>query len=291
MKTEKARRRLPWGTVLTYAAVAVFLLQILLPFLWMFISSVSEQRELLATPPHWIPDKITFYRYTSLLSRVVDGVALPAAASQFKHAFVNSLIIASTTTVVCLVFGTLGAYAFTRLPFPYKNHVLLGLLTTQMLPIIATVIPLFQLMRVLKLSDTHLGMVILYSGVLLSPALWMLRSYFMTIPKELEEAAYLDGASRIGTLVRVIVPLATPGLVAVGAYAFLSAWNEFFMALIFTSNVAKTVTVTVTEFTTQSGVDYGLMTTGGVIGSIPPLILVFLFQRYIADGLTAGAVK
>jgi multiple sugar transport system permease protein len=126
---------------------------------------------------------------------------------------------------------------------------------------------------------------------MLPTVIWIMDSYFQTIPRELEDAAMIDGCTQFGALLRVVIPLSGPGLVAVGAFAFLSSWNEFQMALVFTASQAKTITVTVTEFSTQFGVDYGLMTTGGVVGSIPPLILAFLLQRYIVAGLTSGAVK
>ena len=116
-------------------------------------------------------------------------------------------------------------------------------------------------------------------------------SYFQTIPPEMEHAAMIDGCTEVGAMIRVVLPLSGPGLVAVAAFTFLSSWNEFLMALIFTASQAKTITVTVTEFSTQFGVDYGLLATGGVIGSIPPLVLAFLLQRYIVAGLTSGAVK
>jgi multiple sugar transport system permease protein len=126
---------------------------------------------------------------------------------------------------------------------------------------------------------------------MLPTVIWIMHSYFLTLPHELEEAAMIDGCTRLQSFVRVIIPLSGPGLVAVSAFTFLSSWNEFFMALIFSGSHAKTITVIVTEFSSQFGTDYGLMATGGVIGSIPPLLLAFFLQRYIVAGLTAGAVK
>jgi len=164
-------------------------------------------------------------------------------------------------------------------------------LGAQMLPIIVIIIPLYLLMQAARLVDTRQGLILLYSGFMLPTVIWIMYSYFQTIPAELEEAAMIDGCSRAGTLLRIVMPLSGPGIVAVAAFTFLSSWNEFFIALIVTASRAKTITVIVTEFATQFGIDYGLMTTGGVIGSIPPLILAFLLQRYIVQGLTAGAMK
>jgi multiple sugar transport system permease protein len=168
---------------------------------------------------------------------------------------------------------------------------MVGILGSQMLPIIVVVIPLYLLMQQLKWMDSLRGLIMLYSGFLLPTVIWIMHNYFMTMPRDLEEAAMIDGCSRIGSFIRVILPLSGPGLVAVSVFAFLSAWNEFFMALIFTASNAKTIPVVITEFSSQFGTDYGLMATGGVLGSIPPLILALMLQRYIVAGLTAGAVK
>jgi multiple sugar transport system permease protein len=203
----------------------------------------------------------------------------------------NSLLVSTTTTAVCLVFGVMAAYALARIPLPGERFFMVSILGAQMMPSITIIIPLYLVMQSLALIDTMRGLVFLYTGFLLPTVIWIMHSYFKTIPPELEEAAMIDGCSRLGALVRVVLPLSGPGLVAVAAFTFLSSWNEFFMALIFTGASAKTITVTVTEFSTQFGVDYGLMATGGILGSLPPLVLAFLLQRYIVQGLTAGATK
>jgi multiple sugar transport system permease protein len=274
-----------------YALVALFLFAVLAPFIWMFISSISPQSELTQRPPNWIPDNPTLHRYQALFLPDSVTQSVPVAARRFLSSLQNSFIVSTATTVICIVFGTMAAYAFARIPLPGMRFFLTGILGAQMLPIITIIIPLYLVMQTLALIDTRHGLVILYSGFLLPTVIWIMFGYFKTIPRELEEAALIDGCSRLGALIRVIVPLSGPGLVAVAAFAFLNSWNEFFMALIFTGSKAKTITVTVTEFSTQFGVDYGLMATGGVIGSLPPLILAFLLQRYIVQGLTAGATK
>ena len=216
---------------------------------------------------------------------------MPVATERFVSALINSLLVSSITTLVCIAAGSAAAYALVRLPVPGKQHFLVGMLGAQMLPIIVIIIPLYLLMQATRLVDTRQGLILLYSGFMLPTVIWIMYSYFQTIPAELEEAAMIDGCSRAGTLLRIVMPLSGPGIVAVAAFTFLSSWNEFFIALIVTASRAKTITVIVTEFATQFGIDYGLMTTGGVIGSIPPLILAFLLQRYIVQGLTAGAMK
>ena len=194
-------------------------------------------------------------------------------------------------TVICIIAGAGAAYALVRLPVPGRQHFLFGMLAAQMMPIIVVIIPLYLVMQTLDWMDTYHGMILLYSGFMLPTVIWIMYSYFQTLPEELEEAAMIDGCSRWQALVRVVMPISGPGLVAVSAFAFLYTWNEFFMALIFTASKTKTITVIVTEFSNQSGIDYGLMMTGGVIGSIPPLIIALLLQRYIVAGLTAGSVK
>jgi multiple sugar transport system permease protein len=201
------------------------------------------------------------------------------------------MIVSVLTTLVCVSAGTLAAYALARLNVRGKNKFMMGILSSQMLPIIVIIIPLYLLLKKLDLMDSLRGLVLLYTGFMLPTVIWIMHSYFETLPRELEEAAMIDGCNRFQALTKVIIPLSGPGLVAVSAFSFLSSWNEFFMALIFTGANTKTITVTVTEFSSQFGVDFGLMATGGVIGSIPPLVLAFLLQKYIVAGLTAGSVK
>ena len=289
------RARAAVGPAAFYLFVAMFVFAVLAPFVWMFISSISPQTELTNTPPNWIPAHPTLFRYEALLFGPQPGQSIPGSAAKFLAALANSLVISTGTTVVCMVAGTLAAYAFARLAVPRRRAILLGTLFAQMVPVIVIIIPMYITMQavnpVLHLMDSHAGMILLYSGYLLPTVVWIMDSYFQTIPMELEEAAAIDGCSPLGAMIRVVLPLAGPGLVAVAVFTFLSSWNEFLMALIFTASNAKTITVAVTEFSTQFGVDYGLMATGGVIGSIPPLILAFLLQRYVVAGLTSGAIK
>jgi len=289
VKWHRLRRGLNW--ILFYAFVLMLVFAVLAPFAWMVISSISPQVELTKKPPHWIPEEPTLRRFKALIFGPGQGQSMPVATERFVSALVNSLLVSSITTLVCIVAGSAAAYALVRLPVPGRGYFMVGMLGAQMLPIIVIIIPLYLLMQAVRLMDTRQGLILLYSGFMLPTVIWIMYSYFQTIPAELEEAAMIDGCSRAGTLLRIVMPLSGPGVVAVAAFTFLSSWNEFFIALIITASQAKTITVIVTEFATQFGIDYGLMTTGGVIGSIPPLILAFLLQRYIVQGLTAGAMK
>jgi len=287
----KSQVRYFLGQTIVYILVLMVVFAVVAPFIWMVISSISPQTELSAVPPHWFPDTPTLQRYQSLFSGTGEGQALPAGVAKFIHGLTSSMIVSLSTTLVCVVAGSMAAYALARLSIPGKNKFMVGILGSQMLPIVVIIIPLYLLMQQLKWMDTWRGLVTLYAGFMLPTVIWIMHSYFQTIPYDLEEAAMIDGCTRIESLVRVILPLSGPGLVAVSAFTFLSSWNEFFMALIFSGSLTKTITVVVTEFSSQFGTDYGLMATGGVIGSIPPLVLAFLLQRYIVAGLTAGAVK
>ncbi len=289
--TLRTRLRSIIGPTVFYILIGILVFAILAPYVWMIISSISLPSELASVPPHWIPQQPTFDRFKALILGAKSGLPVPIAAAHFVQSLMNSLIISSATTIVCIIVGTLAAYAIVRLPVPGKGGFLFGMLAAQMLPVITVIIPLYLVMKALKWTDTWHGMIILYSGYMLPTVIWIMHGYLQTLPEGLEEAAMIDGCSRLGALVRVVLPICGPGLVAITAFAFLYTWNEFFMALIFTGARTKTITVIVTEFSNQAGIDYGLMTTGGVIGSLPPLIVAFILQKYIVTGLTSGAVK
>lgn len=281
----------PFGKVLFSLVIAVIIITVLAPFVWMAISSVSSPRALAQRPPEWIPNPATWDRYKALFTSDPSSLNLPVAPEVFRKALLTSFLVATTTTIIAVGTGAAAAFAFVRLRIPGVKYLLIATLAVQMLPVLVLIIPLFLLMKSFGLLDTHLGLIVVYSGYLLPVVVWILVSYFETIPPDMEEAAMVDGCSRAETLVRVVLPLALPGLAAVAVFSFLSAWNEFFMALIFTSSNAKTITVAITEFTTQAGADLGLMATGGMIGAIPPIILAIAAHRYIVGGLTTGGVK
>lgn len=291
-KISRRKMRGLFSNILFYLGIVVLICLVAGPFMWMFISSISPQVELSATPPHWFPENPTLFRYEALFARAgAGGANMPAGVEKFLKGLTNSMVVSSLTTLICVVTGTMAAYVFARTNIPGKNKFMIGILSSQMVPIVVIIIPLYLMMQKLDMMDSLRGLVLLYTGFMLPTVIWIMHSYFLTLPRELEEAAMVDGCTRFEAFLKVIIPLSGPGLVAVSAFSFLSAWNEFFMALIFTGANTKTITVTVTEFSSQFGVDYGLMATGGVIGSIPPLILAFLLQKYIVAGLTAGAVK
>ena len=284
-RIRKIPRKILYAVFIYLSAIVLFLF-LVGPYLWMFISSISYERELITIPPHFFPDNPTWERYIGLITSRATSV-LGETGIGFRRAFMNSIIVASVATIIIITLSSLAAYA-TRFSFQGRNLFMFLILITQMISRSAIIIPIYLIMGYLGLKDKRIGLIIIYIGFLLPIAIWILRNYFMTIPKEISEAAVIDGCSHINVLIKIILPMVSPGLFATGIYVFLSAWNEFFFALILTSTNAKTITVAITEFSTQGGIDYGMMTTAGIIGSIVPLILAIIFQKYLIKGLTAG---
>ena len=288
MGISRSRQRII-ARFLIYVAAAVVAAGILAPPVWLFISSISTQSELLSVPVHWIPQNPTFARYVRIIRAASEG---GEAESTFKRSMINSIIVAFFVTVLCVSIGTLSSYAFARLPVRGKTQLLFMILFIYMLPPIAVVIPLYETMSRFGLLDTHIVLILLYSAFLTPFVVWIMRGYFLTIPKDLEDAAMIDGCTRVSALFKVVLPLSVPGLVATSLFCFLMSWEEFFMALIFTSSpAAKTIPVAIAEFSGRHSIDYGMMATGGVLAALPPVLIALLFQKYIVSGLTSGAVK
>jgi multiple sugar transport system permease protein len=265
------------------------LMFIYLPVSYLLLTSVSTRAELLSVPIHWIPENPTFKNYIDILT---PGTATSEVARTFKITLRNSLLVASSVTIISLVFGSMAAYALSRIRVPFRNTMLLGIMGTRMIPEVSLVIPLYILAVRVGLYNKPPVLIITYLSFALPFAIWLMASFFDTIPLELEDAARIDGASHLRTLVSIILPISAPGLVSTALFVFLTAWDEFFFALIFTSTVAaKTVPVAIAEFTGRYVVDVGGMMTGGVLATIPPVLLSLIFSRYIVSGLTAGAVK
>jgi multiple sugar transport system permease protein len=273
--------------VFIYAAAMFASVVILAPFAWLIISSVAAPADLLTTPLRWIPAHASLTRYTD----IVLGANSETVVT-FRAALLNSAIVAMSSVLISLGVGIFGAYAFARLQFRFQRGILLLFLSTYMLPPIAILISLYLTMVQLHLLDTKLGLILVYCSFITPFVLWIMSGYFRSIPRDLEDAARIDGCSRIGALFRVVLPLARPGLLATALFGFLLAWDEFLYALVFTSSLnSKTIPVAIAEFTGRHAVDFGMMATGGVLASLPPLVIAFVFQRYIVGGLASGAVK
>jgi len=286
--TSSPKRRYLVRQVLLYLAVLLIIIWTIAPYLWLIISSLSYRIDLLQTPLHWIPQRITLENYQELF---IGSGGANMNANLFLQALKNTSIVAFSATFICLVLGVFSAYALARLKFPGSNASVALMMGAQMLPPIAIVIPVYVLLRGFNLLDTRTGLVLIYLSFILPLVVWLMRSYFASIPSELEDAARIDGCSRIGALFRIILPLSGPGLVSVAVFAFIAAWNEYLYAFILTTADAKTLPVLIGEFSTKLGLEYLRIAAAGVLASLPPVILALVFQRFIMRGLTAGAVK
>ena len=279
-----------------YLAAALLVIWSMVPILWMAYTSVIDKSELLTSGPLKLPDHFTFERYEQIFasfSKAVSGGRLSSMTDVFARGVINSVFVTVISTLLTLFVGGLAAYAFARLKFKGKNFMLLGMLCIQMLPTVALILPLYQMARALDLIDKLPILIVLYMSSTLAYAIWVLNGYYQSIPADLEAAARIDGCSYFSAFIRIVVPLAKPGFVAVGLLVFLMSWDELLYAMIFmTSKGSKTFTVAMTEFANKyGGMDYPLLMTAGCLITIIPMVLVAVFQRHIILGLTAGGVK
>lgn len=261
---------------------------VMAPIVWMFFTSVMSAKDLIAHPLSLIPRDIDLFRYKEIFQNTNKS----DVAYVFRIALGNSAIIAITVTLLSLVIGSLGAYAFARLRFRGKNGLMLLVLFTYMLPPVALVIPMYKLFNATGMIDSKFGLIILYLSFIIPFIIWVMQGFYGSISKSFEEAAEIDGATRFQTFLYIFVPMARPGAIATGILAFLMSWDEFFYSLIFTSSFAsKTITVAIAEFNGKFTIDYGMISAAGVIGSLLPVLITLIFQKYIVIGMTAGGVK
>jgi multiple sugar transport system permease protein len=266
---------------------------ILAPFCWLLLTSFMHEQDALSVPPQWIPKDPTISNYMTFIdpagTRAIVG---SRAAEQTFSGMMNSLIAATGTAVLNLFLGTLAGYGLARFRFRGRGSLLGLYLGSRMLPGIALIVPLYLTIKNFGLLDHLSALIVTYVSFTLPFTIWLLKNYFQTIPRSLEEAAYMDGCSWLQMMWRVLLPAAFPGLIAAGMFAFMTAWNDYLFAVILTSTTAaKTLPVVVAGFATDVTTERTLMATSGVLAIIPPLVLAFLFQRLIVQGLTSGAVK
>ena len=258
------------------------------PVVWMFLTSVMRPVDLTAKPLRLIPQTITFERFRQIFA----SASASDPAYVFRIALKNSFLIAVSVTVLSLVVGTLAAYAFAHVRFRGKNALMLLILFTYMLPPAAMIIPLYRIYNQLGWLDKRWPLVILYLSFIVPFIIWVMQDFFGSISRSFEEAAQVDGATRLQTLLYIFLPIARPGAVATGILAFLMSWDEFFYSLIFTSSLAsKTMPVAIAEFNGKFTIDYGMISVAGILGSLIPVLITVIFQKYIVLGMTAGGVK
>jgi multiple sugar transport system permease protein len=269
--------RLAW----IYLGAAAILLWSAGPFVWQFSTSFQEDRALTAAVPSLWPHPFTLEHYANAFLE-----------KHFQYYVLNSVIVASLTTLVCLVIGALAAFSLARLKVRNRFGVLGVILAVSMFPQIAIVGPLYLIAADLGLLDTYMGLVITYVALGVPLVTWVLFGYFDTLPRELDEAARIDGVGPIGLLLRIILPMSLPSVVTTGLLAFIAAWNEFMFALAFTSSIQhQTIPVGIANFTSLYFVPWGDISAASVVVTVPLIALVLIFQRHIIEGLTQGAVK
>jgi multiple sugar transport system permease protein len=269
------------SSVLFYVFLFLFVLVSMFPLIWIFKMSIITRTELFASPPTILPKNPTGQEYTQIFSD-------PA----FQQALLNSAIISGVTTVVCLFFGSIAAYAIARLRFRFKSPVMTLILAISFFPAVAIIAPLFLQYSAVGLIDTYWAAIISDVVFALPITVWLLVAFFKELPKDLEEAARVDGATTIQAFRKVIVPLAAPGVFTTAILTFIFAWNEFLFAttFLFTPDT-QPVTVVIPNFASQYTTDYGAQAAAAVVVTVPLVIMVLIFQRRIGSGLTAGAVK
>ena len=274
--------------VFLYLVVLLIAVWTLAPYVWLVISSLSHKIDLVSVPLKINPLRITFDNYRALFM-INGGESVNVVL--FLRALKNSAIISLSTMLICLPLGVMTAYAATRLKFKGSNGVILTSMITQLIPPIILVIPLFVIMRRFVLLDKLIGLILVDVSIGLPLVIWMMRGYLASIPADLEDAARIDGCTYLSALLRVVLPLATPGLVSVMIFAFIASWNEYLYAFVFTNVQAKTLPVLIGEFSTKLGLEYLKIAAAGVLASLPPVLMALIFQKFIIRGLTSGAVK
>jgi multiple sugar transport system permease protein len=275
------------ATFFLYLGVTLFLVTTLAPVFWLVVMSISLPADLTDKPLSFLPRHLDLSRYVRLLTFETNS---PGEA--FLMALRNSLGSALGATLISLIVSIPAGWAFSRLRDGRVSATLYGVLATYMTPAVALVLPLYFLLSMLGLLNSVLGLVIVYCSMLTPFTSWFIKSSFDAVPRELESAAAIDGASLIQTLWRVTLPYARAGVATAALFAILMAWDEFFYALLFTSNQnAKTLTVTIADFAAGRATDFGLVSAAGLMTALPPVVIAFILQKSLVAGLTAGGVK
>ena len=259
---------------------------ICLPGLWIVLNSLRPTVEIMAKPPVWIPSELNLDAYRAMFGVVGQG-GIPVV-----DYFRNSLIISITSTAIALAIGLSGGYAFARFRFKGKSALFLGFMLTRTVPGIALSLPIFILYARIGIIDTHFGMILIYVALNVPFTIWLIEGFFRQVPKDLAEAAQIDGCTRWQAFWQVEFPLAGPGIASAGIFAFLTSWNEFALASQLTRSVnSKTLPGGLLDYTAEFTIDWRGMCALAVVMIIPALVLTFIIQKHLVSGLTFGAVK
>jgi multiple sugar transport system permease protein len=269
------------GRVLFYTLVLIFIIVLLLPFLWQFLTSVKPLSEISSMPAKWIPSSFNIQFYINIFTKHPFG----------RYMF-NSAIVAITATLVSLMIGASAAYALGRLRFKGKRVLLMAILSISMFPTIATLSPLYLLLRNLDLLNKHAGLILPYIVFSLPMGIWLLTNFFSQLPKGFEEAASIDGASWGDIFFRIMLPLIKPATFSVGLLIFINCWNEYLYALSFMSDPKmRTVPVGIALLPSNYQLPWGDVAAASIVATVPLIILVLIFQKRIVAGLTTGGIK
>lgn len=258
--------------------VIVFVI-ILFPPIMLFLTSIKNELDALAFPPKWI-FKPTYKNYVHIFK-----------TSPFFRYILNSLIVASLNTFIVLALGSLAAYGLARFKFKGAENLSFWILSIRMMPPVAAIIPLYIIMKNLRLLDTPWCLVLIYLTFNLPFTVWMMKGFFEDVPREIEESALIDGCSEFDVFRKIALPLVSPGLAATAILVFIFSWNEFLFALILTGTRATTLPVGIILYMKETGINWGYMTAGGILALIPVVIFTMLVQKHLVKGLTLGALK
>lgn len=264
-----------------YLALLITSCFALFPFFWVVMTSLKSTGEVFQAPPTFWPSHLSLAAYGQVFSQ-----------TGFPVDFLNSLAVALCTTLIALFLATLAGYGFSRFRLPGGRAMMLGILFTQMFPAILLLIPLYVLLRAYHLLNSLQGLVVAYGTFALPLCVWIMRNYLVSVPLELDEAAMVDGCSRLGALWRVIVPVAKPGLTSTAIFSFITAWDEFMFANTFINSPRLfTLPLGLQSFIGQYSTHWNLLSAGSVIVTVPVVVLVLLAQKHLVSGLAAGSVK
>jgi multiple sugar transport system permease protein len=265
---------------LAYGLLILAIIIIFLPLAWMLTVSVRPNLEVMKMPPDWIPQVFTLEGYAKIFSN-----------PRYLLVFLNTTVVSLIVTAISLFLGAMAAYALARFRFAGQRTVLMFLITTQMFPLVLLCIPYFRIFITLGLYDTRTSLVIVYLTFTLPFCILMLRSYFMNIPRDIEEAAMVDGCTRLGAVFRTLVPMSYPAFIGAGLYTFLLAWNEFLFAVVLIESWENRVlTMAIYSLMAEFVTDWNAMMAFSVLASLPLVVAFIFLQRYMVQGMTAGAL-
>jgi multiple sugar transport system permease protein len=291
---------------LLFTASLLFIIFVLAPIGWLLSSSFQSEAEITSVPPHWLPHQPTAENFKAIFKSTDQAVTyenrkegdtasggfIPSTAKNLLPSMWNSFSIAIAVVVLNLLVSVPAAYAMAKIRFIGRSASIYLMLTSRVIPDIALVVPFFLLVQKLGLLDNRLSLIITYLAITVPFSVFILLGYFESLPDELDKAARVDGCTRFQTLTLVYLPLALPSLVAVVLFTFLTSWNEFLLALMFTQTPAsQTMPVVIASFASDFNISFSFINAAAVLAVIPPVIIAIMFERYIVSGLTAGAVK